>query len=86
MHACAGPWLALEREDAVAGGDAVGEAAQARAGRGVRAADPVILDVDDQAIADRRDARGRLRSLRLLGHPAVVEASTVRSEPDSAEL
>ena len=43
---------ALERQRAVERRDAVAEAAQARAGVGVRAADPVVGDVDGHASVD----------------------------------
>ena len=67
MHASAGVWLAVDREDAVERREAVGEAAQARAGRCVRTADAVVLDIHEQPVADRGDAHGRLRRLRILG-------------------
>src|SRR4051795_8278936 len=58
---------AVDGDRAVERGDAVGEAAQARAAALVGAADAVVGDLDDDARARAADGDARARRVRVLG-------------------
>ena len=62
------PWGLQTRSRAVERLDAVGEAAQARAGIRVGAADAVVRDLDYELAALARDGDRRRRRLGVLGH------------------
>src|SRR5436190_8839097 len=57
---------ALDDQASVEGVDAVGEAAQAGAAAGVRAADSVVRDLDDRVAVRAGDADARERCARVL--------------------
>ena len=83
-RACPRPagWSTLER--AVAGADAVGEAAEPRAGARLRAADAVVADLDDERAVLVREPHGRVASRRAYLATLVSASETVKYAVASA--